>query len=77
MYGTVESLYCTPETNITLHVNYTGIKIFKPTKRINKEKIKSQKEQNNLEFQTQRKAEKKFFYSKHSKTKQNKNKNIF
>ena len=27
MYRIVESLYCTPETNITLYVNYTGIKI--------------------------------------------------
>ena len=25
MYGTVESLYCTGETNITLYVNYNGI----------------------------------------------------
>lgn len=29
MYGSVESLYCTPETNVTLHVNYTGIKNLK------------------------------------------------
>ena len=29
MYRIVESLYCTPETNITLYVNYTGIKIKK------------------------------------------------
>ena len=27
MYGIVESLYNIPETNITLYVNYTGIKI--------------------------------------------------
>ena len=27
MQGSAESLYCTPETNITLYVNYTGIKI--------------------------------------------------
>ena len=27
MYRIVESLYCTPETNITLYVNYTEIKI--------------------------------------------------
>ena len=27
MYGIVESLYCTPETNITLFINYTGVKI--------------------------------------------------
>ena len=27
MYGIVESLHCTPETNVTLYVNYTGIKI--------------------------------------------------
>ena len=27
MYGIVESMYCTPETNITLYVNYTQIKI--------------------------------------------------
>ena len=25
MYRMVESLYCIPETNITLYVNYTGI----------------------------------------------------
>ena len=25
MHGIVESLYGTPETNITLYVNYTGI----------------------------------------------------
>lgn len=28
MYGRVESLYYTPETNVTLCVNYSGIKIF-------------------------------------------------
>ena len=27
MYGIVESLYCTAQTNITVYVNYTGIKI--------------------------------------------------
>ena len=27
MDGSVESLHCTPETNITLYVSYTGIKI--------------------------------------------------
>ena len=27
IYGIVESLYCTPETNITLYVNYAGTKI--------------------------------------------------
>ena len=26
MYGSVESLYCTPETNI-MYVNYTGTKM--------------------------------------------------
>lgn len=26
MYGTFESLFCTPEINITLYVNYTGIR---------------------------------------------------
>ena len=26
MYGSVESLDCTPETNITLYFNYTGTK---------------------------------------------------
>ena len=25
MYREVESLYCTPEVNVTLHVNYTQI----------------------------------------------------
>ena len=29
IYGSVESLCCTPETNITLHINSTGIKIDK------------------------------------------------
>lgn len=29
MYKTAESLYCIPKTNITLYVNYTGIKILK------------------------------------------------
>ena len=28
MYASVESLYCTPETNITLYVNYPGINFF-------------------------------------------------
>ena len=28
MYGIVEPLSCTPETNIILYVNYTGIKNF-------------------------------------------------
>ena len=27
MYRIVEMLHCTPETNKTLYVNYTGIKI--------------------------------------------------
>ena len=27
MHRVVESLYCTPETNLTLHVNYVRIKI--------------------------------------------------
>ena len=27
MYRIVESLYCTLETNITLYVNYTSVKI--------------------------------------------------
>ena len=27
MYGTVGSLYYTPESNITLYVNYAGIKL--------------------------------------------------
>ena len=27
MYRIIKSLYCTPESNITLNVNYTGIKI--------------------------------------------------
>ena len=33
MYGTVESLYCIPETNITLYVNYTRIKFKKKLKK--------------------------------------------
>ena len=32
MYRIVKSLYCTPETNTTLYLNYTGIK----NKQINK-----------------------------------------
>ena len=27
MYGSTESLYCAPETNLTMPANYTGIKI--------------------------------------------------
>jgi len=27
IYRIVASLYCTPETNVTLYINYTGIKI--------------------------------------------------
>ena len=27
MYGSIESLHCTPKTNVKLYVNYTGIKI--------------------------------------------------
>ena len=39
MYRIIESLYCTPEINISLHVNYTGINknLKKPFK---KKKIK-------------------------------------
>ena len=33
--GSVELLYCTPEANVTLYVNYTGIKI-KSKNKINK-----------------------------------------
>ena len=29
MYGIVESLYCIPETNIILYINYTGMKFEK------------------------------------------------
>ena len=29
MYRIIESLYCTPETKVTLYVHYTGIKIKK------------------------------------------------
>ena len=29
MYGVAESLYCTSDTNITLHISYTRIKILK------------------------------------------------
>ena len=35
-YRVAELLYCTPETNITLYVNYTGMKI----KKLNKIKKK-------------------------------------
>ena len=35
IYGTVESLYCTPETNIMLYFNYTGIKDLRKQKKIN------------------------------------------
>ena len=34
MYRIFESLYCTPETNIILYVNYTGIEIFQIKKYI-------------------------------------------
>lgn len=33
MYGSVESLYCMPKTNITLCANYTGIESKKITDR--------------------------------------------
>ena len=38
MYRIVESLYCTPEINIMLYVNYTGIKNFKQQNKIIKSK---------------------------------------
>ena len=41
MYGMAESLYCTPDTNMTLYVNYTGIKIKKKEK--NKQTKKDRK----------------------------------
>ena len=34
IYGIVESLYYNPETNITLYINYTGIKNKKERKSI-------------------------------------------
>lgn len=30
MYGITESLHCTPETNVALYVDYTGIRIKSP-----------------------------------------------
>lgn len=33
MHGSVQSLYCTPETNLTLYVDYTRIKIIKLNKK--------------------------------------------
>ena len=33
MHRIVESLYCTPESNITLYINYIGIKIKKKTEK--------------------------------------------
>ena len=35
MYRIDESLYCKPETNITLYANYTGIKFLKISKSSN------------------------------------------
>ena len=34
MYVSFESLYCTPETKITLYVNYNGIKIVKTKRKL-------------------------------------------
>lgn len=42
----IESLYCSPETNITLYDNYTGIKIF------NKKRYKIFQKRNNIFFPT-------------------------
>ena len=39
MYGIVESLYCTPETNITPYVNYIGIKKKKSVQETDMEKV--------------------------------------
>ena len=39
-YRIVESLYCTPETHVTLYVNFTGIKILNLIKNANGRKIK-------------------------------------
>ena len=36
MYGSAESLYCTPETNITLYVNITNWNLNKNFKKIQK-----------------------------------------
>ena len=36
MYRTVESLYGTPEMNITVYVNYSGIKFKKQVNRVRK-----------------------------------------
>lgn len=42
MYGSAESQYCVPETNITLYVSYTGIKDFLNTPPPAKEKKSTQ-----------------------------------
>ena len=34
LYRIVEPLYCTPETNVTVYVTYTGIKILKKFKNL-------------------------------------------
>jgi len=39
MYGIVQSLCCTPGTNIALYVNYTSIKKYNPS-RLNQKEIK-------------------------------------
>jgi len=40
MYGSIKSLYCIPEINITPYVNYTGIK---KCKKINKTSLPPKK----------------------------------
>ena len=45
MYGVIESIYCTPETNVTLYVNYTGIKTKKLILKIPERKRGGRKKQ--------------------------------
>ena len=52
MYETVKSLYGTPETNITLYVNCTGIKIKNSMKKKYLTKIKEKYTLRNLEITT-------------------------
>ena len=50
MYRIVESLFCTPETNITLYVDYIGIKIKNLIKIFKKEIYAFNKKANKWKF---------------------------
>ena len=50
MYGIVESLYCTPETQVTLYGNYTKNNFFKKSKKGEKIRVIEKKEINEMKI---------------------------